>query len=421
MKTLATDRNGERGQTIAIVAITLVALIGFAALGIEVVALYVAHAEAQRTADAAALAGASIFASSSFTSAPGSFTASEVCATGGGGSSSAVNKLAAAAVAENLVSNQPATITNVNCVLVNGDPQVTVTVKRSALPTFFSRIWGATSPSVTVQATAEAYNASGRNVPVQVTGVKPWLLPNCDFTGAALPPPPCTGQQFVDRTAFAGSGAVANSGSFIGKLPPIRPLTKAAVGAAPAAATFYTLDLGTPSHCPDSGAPSCGNLHASDYWDNIACSSPVQMNCGDQVGLGTAYPVISGVGTRQATQCLINADSVGTGQGQDVFQSGGGPPITIDGGYNNPVSGLQGVQNISRSDSVVTVPLFDPSQNPNVQQVPIIGFLQLGITETPSAGKFTAVVMNAVGCDSGAAGIPVSASTTPVGVRLIHQ
>jgi hypothetical protein len=46
---------------------------------------------------------------------------------------------------------------------------------------------------------------------------------------------------------------------------------------------------------------------------------------------------------------------------------------------------------------------------------------QLGITETPSAGKFTAAVMNAVGCDSGAAGNPISARTTPVGVRLIHQ
>ena len=74
-----TGRKNERGQTIALVAASLVALLGMAALSIDVVTLYVARGEAQRAADAAALAGASIFATSSFTTVPGSLTL-RVCA-----------------------------------------------------------------------------------------------------------------------------------------------------------------------------------------------------------------------------------------------------------------------------------------------------------------------------------------------------
>ena len=52
-------RAGERGITILLVAVAMIAVLAMAALAIDVVTLYVARAEAQRAADAAALAGAS--------------------------------------------------------------------------------------------------------------------------------------------------------------------------------------------------------------------------------------------------------------------------------------------------------------------------------------------------------------------------
>ena len=61
-------RSGERGQTIILVAVALVSLLGMAALAIDVVTLYVARSEMQRAADAAALAGAKAFVDSGVTS-----------------------------------------------------------------------------------------------------------------------------------------------------------------------------------------------------------------------------------------------------------------------------------------------------------------------------------------------------------------
>src|ERR1700733_10339080 len=63
-------RRGERGQTILLVAISIVSLLAMAALAIDVVTLYVASTEIQRAADAAALVGAKAIADSGFTTLP---------------------------------------------------------------------------------------------------------------------------------------------------------------------------------------------------------------------------------------------------------------------------------------------------------------------------------------------------------------
>src|SRR5208337_149801 len=64
------QRRSERGQTIVLVAISIVSLLAMAALAIDVVTLYVARSEIQRAADAAALAGAKAMADSGVTSIP---------------------------------------------------------------------------------------------------------------------------------------------------------------------------------------------------------------------------------------------------------------------------------------------------------------------------------------------------------------
>ena len=64
------ERKGERGVTMALVAISYVAILAMAAIAIDVVSIYVARAEAQRAANAAALAGAKMFVNSGYTSNP---------------------------------------------------------------------------------------------------------------------------------------------------------------------------------------------------------------------------------------------------------------------------------------------------------------------------------------------------------------
>ena len=65
------SRSGERGQTIVLVALSIVSLLAMGALAIDVVTLYIARSEIQRAADAAALAGAKAFVDSGSTSVPG--------------------------------------------------------------------------------------------------------------------------------------------------------------------------------------------------------------------------------------------------------------------------------------------------------------------------------------------------------------
>src|SRR5579864_7478898 len=57
----------ERGITMVMVAIAMVAIIAMAALSIDVVTLYLAREEAQRSADAAALAAARVISVSGIT------------------------------------------------------------------------------------------------------------------------------------------------------------------------------------------------------------------------------------------------------------------------------------------------------------------------------------------------------------------
>jgi hypothetical protein len=87
------------------------------------------------------------------------------------------------------------------------------------------------------------------------------------------------------------------------------------------------------------------------------------------------------------------------------------------------------VANISRSDSIVTVPIFDyqtladnPCPGGVCGTAIVVGFLQLGIQSISLAkpGDIGAVVLNAAGCDPAAAGNPAvsGGGVAPVPVRL---
>ena len=405
------NRNDERGVTILLVAVCLAALLAMAALAIDVVTLYVARTEAQRTADAAALAGARMMASPGFTSQSASPATADVCQNGGP-SLAAANAVAGAVATQNQVAGQNVSAGNVaiTCnTATAGNPQITVSVQRTNIPTFFARIWGRTASSVSAASTAEAYNPSGAVVPISVSGVKPWLVPNCDPTGTTgVGNPLCPGGPVSGTFPFLvdpTSGAVENTGasSPIGKTI---VLAHVAGSNTPNAHTapldyvdYYRLNIPvdpTKMFCPSTSAAGCAQVGSDNYLDNIACTSTnptnttlsatSQMSCGQTIGSGQTVTVLTGnygVKTNEGAQCLIHAGGAGLAQDQDVFTpTGGASPVRIDGGNNNPNSALQGVENISRSDSVITVPIYQGGTGGNLcpggacnQTGTIVGFL----------------------------------------------
>src|SRR5260370_28133265 len=174
-------RTRERGVTMALVALSLVAIISMAALSIDIGTLYQASAEAQRAADAAALAGARTIAMSGLTGDPtngasgGTASWAKIC--GGAGSPAS---LAAIAIAEQNTVGRLAPTATVNysagsaaagsggpdCTGISGfgvNPVVTVKVQQPNLPTFFAHIFGLFNSnwkavSVSATASADAFN-----------------------------------------------------------------------------------------------------------------------------------------------------------------------------------------------------------------------------------------------------------------------
>jgi hypothetical protein len=244
-------RTRERGVTMALVAIAMVAIIAMAALSIDVVTLLLAREEAQRAADAGALAAARFISFSGLTGDPNNTSGiwTCVCGTPGPGCGSENGKPSLATLAAQNAAGQSTvsgaggnsanvsiTVTysdvansNTDCTVLAGpsspfavNPLVTVQVTRSSLPTFFSRMWGNSGNTVSATAIAEAFNPSNSGtVGNQVTGaitpvwprcVKPWIVPNLD----PLNPPgdTCTGQPgnlcqpFVSIT----DGSISNPG-----------------------------------------------------------------------------------------------------------------------------------------------------------------------------------------------------------------
>jgi hypothetical protein len=435
------------------------ALLALAALAIDLTTLYVARSEAQRAADAAALAGAKIFATSGFTSgmlgSPSSGGAqSAVCNSPpppvGTTIGSALAEQQAQAVAQqNTIAGIAATVIGTACDFskANGqNPQFSVSVQRTALPTFFGRIWGVVPSQVTAVATAEAYNPSGQTVPVQVGSLKPWAIMNCDpYNTAGALNTNCSSASgyLIDPTTFA----IAHPSTVVGEVFDLiegsagshPSVTPGSLGN-PAQTEFLALDIQPASaaalSCPSPAAAwgtctSVLNSPSPTYTDTISCSSSVTYQCGDTLNVDPASG--SGLTTPSSVNCLIHAQTRGfssVGHGQDLFCGNAnvpscthGAPVSITGGSQNPNSALRGVADISRSDSVVNVPIWQPCPVGGGcgSTVSVIGFLQLGIARYRATTNSTrAIVLNVAGCGSAPAGTGASGGgVSPIPVRLV--
>ncbi len=420
----------ESGQTLILVAVALTSVLAMAALAIDVVTLYTFRAEAQRSADAAALAGAKLFPDSGFTSGqcPPLATVPSL--------QTLITQQATAIAQQNTVGGQSASFA-VNVNFPNAaspscsNPQVTVDVQRTNLPIYFARIWSRRLQSVKATATAEAYNPSGatsggggESVPVAPRCVKPLLLPNCDPTpgSASSPPSLCAGggsATFVNPT----TGAVSNP-SVIGTTPST-PLTADCARSrrgtpcaanAPAAWQYYPLALPVATNaCPNCSSSSSG------FQNNLECCNPTPLACGQTLNVDFS---LNPNGRRGAAktggQCAIHQSG---GGGQDWLDTSTSP-FQRHAGSNNPFVGSNSQTNIqsgdiiSSSSSVVTIPLYNGA--PIAGAVTIVGFLQLFVNDVSNSGQLDATILNVIGCGQ-ATGTPVLGAGSPIPVRLIHN
>ena len=187
MRSTGATRSHERGFTLALVALSLMALLGVGALAVDLSMLMDARAEAQRAADAAALAGASAFQQMSGLpeATPEAFTRAFNYAAANTVYGKAIDVGGAKAP---VVKNFPAdrfTVTTVEAnevtvQLVRGwEPgpgdsnRVRVWVRPAEIPTFFARTLGMGLRGVQAMATAHASTQASKT-----TCMKPFLLPD---------------------------------------------------------------------------------------------------------------------------------------------------------------------------------------------------------------------------------------------------
>jgi Flp pilus assembly protein TadG len=462
----------------AFVAITMVAIISMAALSIDIGTLYEAKAEAQRAADAAALAAAQVISMSGITTDPtnGSADGSWSAACGASG----LATLAATNVADqNLIGgNAPSKVTVnygtsagvgsiTDCTGLGAafgvNPVVQVYVQQAKLPTFFARIFslipGGTflNSGVSATAAAEAFNPSGTAtstmIPVQPRCVKPWMVPNLDPRNGTCT---TTCPSFVDPT----SGAITNGGlsptGVVGETFSLVPDCGSSGGRRTRPCTISeppqakrgpppTLDYvpgqvssASIAIAANSKIAACSEASRNDYTKAVAgCDQTTVYACGVS-GAGNAADLTEDPGpprndSANAAECLINADGAGADLGQDVLAPDpAGPPYNypfqINAGTKSALvtaGGLASGSQISSSPSIVSLPIYDNTAPPLIGTgsagtipVTIVGFLQVFINSVGSSGNITVTVMNVAGCGNSAASQPVY-GTSPVPVRLI--
>ena len=413
----------DSGSTLYIVAASMVFILATCGLAVDLVALYTARSEAQRAADAAALAGATMFVSSGCTGG-----ASNAPCTGAGSVVQAAAMSQAEAVGNtNLVGGQSPSIVDANISFPTdtttnqGNPRISVNV-RQTIPTFFMKIFGINSESVSASATAEAYNPSGAGggPPTVCEGcLKPIIVPNCDPYHASPANSACPGEGYFINTnanySIANPG-IASAGGVIGE--------------------EWTLSSNPPGSCGDVNACSQYyevTLTGSAYDTDITSCNPLLATCGDQ--LLTLTPEADGSAPwrsliHQGTPSDCTAVPPASGQ-DTIGQNSGGtvPPYVVTGGSSNPNALLQG-KIITSSDSIVTVPLYaGGTLNAGTDKATIVGFMQLFIEyachSASGSDNLRSMILNLTGCannpggcSNGSAVSGGGASTIPV--RLVQ-
>ena len=236
----------QQGFVLVAVALTLIILIGFVALGVDTGVLYGAKTSAQGVADAAAMAGAFTFTNSP--TAPQPETASNY---------------ALQVALSNSVMGRAIAAEDVTVTPDVANRKVTVTIKTTQ-NTYFARVlW---SKSIDIRATATAEAA------VYCTGsacVKPWFLPNTLLSTGVPCDNECDPSKVMIHpiTKEVTSFALSKLGTQI-TIKPQDPAGALGNG------SFYAIEFP-------------GSNGASGYRDAIvSCKSPY-LHCGDKLSIQT--------------------------------------------------------------------------------------------------------------------------------------
>jgi len=418
------ERNAELGATLIMIAFALAMILGVAALATDLGSLYLQKSEAQRAADAGALAGAQVFATSGCT-LDSSCLSAAVKAT--------ATTQATQVAQQNLVLGQTPTIPAPVFTTGGGssyDPLISVTATALA-KTFFLPI--AAGAQISATATAEAYNPSGSGTTSGPTYcnscLKPFFVPNCDPNHASPVNTLCpagTGQGGGTPAAFFNTnGTLANGTDIVGHTWQLH----------------FQHVLNNGSYVPsqwlevafDSPAPSCpGGQTASGWAQSVTqCSSKV-ITCGTQ--LCTKNGNVVGP-NNQAVGNLIsygNGRPNGTSATDSISCSSG--VCTMTAGTGNPFA-ANGNQ-ITRSSALVSVPVYDGTMQTGGGVVTVVGYMQLFIQSIQHTGQddiINAVIVSATTCGnmggpgcsttgggSGSGGTVSGGGLSLIPVRLVH-
>jgi hypothetical protein len=145
----------ERGSVTVMVAVTMTGLIALLALGIDIGALFNARSEAQRAADAAALAGASAFLEFDQTNVR-----------------SLATQRAVQFATSNAIRGAPIAPEDVTVTVNVDSATVRAHIRRDGVPTWFARIFGVDAVDVGAEATAWAGQAGAAQC------LKPFAVPD---------------------------------------------------------------------------------------------------------------------------------------------------------------------------------------------------------------------------------------------------
>ncbi len=176
----------EKGSTLALVAVTMTAMLGVAALAVDLGMVMTARTETQRVADLAALAGAGVLIQQP-------------------GNASLARQTAIDFAAQNNVQGLAAAVQNqdVDVDLANGLVRVRMyrTASRGTpVPTFFARVLGISTVDVGAVAAAQVYDAQSANCLLPVALSDRWI----NYGGPGWDP--AEGDTYIPKSQSSYSG-----------------------------------------------------------------------------------------------------------------------------------------------------------------------------------------------------------------------
>lgn len=379
-------RRDERGMTFVFVGLGFLAFLSATTLAIDVGMMMVARSQAQNSADAGALAGATALVLNSFTD----------LSAGGPAVSSAVSTSAANQVISAPVSVGPADVSFPTDPTTGQKDEVKVNVYRTAargnaVPTLVGRLFGVQTVDIVATATAEAWPADSASCMLPFTVPDKWTERS---DGQGKPDGPWSPTKTFDLWYAKGSNQ--NGGA---------PLPNPDVYVPPGQ-TGYTgfnpsVDVGTQmvlkSNNQNKISPSIYNpfelgssTGASDYENNIANCNPTIVREGDFLTPQTGNMVGP---TSQGIDALIAKD----------------PDAQWSTSCNNGTGCIMrdGIQ-VTSSPRISMIPLYDPNLYANGQQsgksqpqlkvTNLLGFFIEGVNNN---GDVTGRIVPAIALNSG--------------------